>query len=167
MADLNERLKVVSGGQTGVDRAALDAAYVAGLSIGGWCPSGRLAEDGTIASDYPLTETPTAESGQRTQWNVRDADATLIISRQSDLYGGTLLTASTARRLSRPFVVADPEDTSATASVLGWLQLLDVETLNVAGPRESEDPGIYRCAHSWLRQLFAGFPLDWLRAKSG
>ena len=71
--------KLISGGQTGVDRAALDAALAAGLPIGGWCPKGRLAEDGVIPLRYPLQETPSQQYAQRTRWNVRDADGTLIL----------------------------------------------------------------------------------------
>ena len=75
--------RIVSGGQTGVDRAALDWALARGFPCGGWCPAGRLAEDGPIPAEYPLTETPAAESSQRTEWNVRDSDATLIVAPRS------------------------------------------------------------------------------------
>ena len=88
--------KIVSGGQTGVDRAALDVAGALGLARGGWCPKGRLAEDGTIPDRYPLAETETAAYEERTRLNVADADATLVLN-WGPLEGGTLLTAETAR----------------------------------------------------------------------
>src|SRR5512134_3746342 len=98
--------RVVSGGQTGVDRAALDAALALGLPCGGWCPRGRRAEDGAIPLHYPLRETPTARYPQRTEWNVRDSDGTLILTRGRPR-GGTAYTISVARRLGRPLLVVD------------------------------------------------------------
>ncbi|MYA29057.1 MAG: molybdenum cofactor carrier, partial [Nitrospira sp. SB0666_bin_27] len=128
--------KLISGGQTGVDRAALDVALAGGLQIGGWCPKGRLAEDGTIPMIYPLQETPSPQYAQRTRWNVRDADGTLILT-CSEPTGGTALTIHTAERLYKPFRVIDlttPEDPRDVAS---WIFHTDITVLNVAGPRES------------------------------
>ncbi len=143
---------VVSGGQTGVDRAALDAALELGLPVGGWCPRGRRAEDGPIAARYPLRETPLARYPQRTAWNVRDSDGTLIVC-AGPLSGGTALTAREARRQGRPWLQAAPG--AAIAPALAWLQLCGIERLNVAGPRESASPTVYAPARSWLAGLFA------------
>ena len=100
-------MKIISGGQTGVDRAALDAAIAAGFPIGGWCPKGRKAEDGVIDQRYALTETPLAGYAQRTEWNVRDSDGTLIFYR-TKIKGGTLLTLKTAERYGSSLLVHRP-----------------------------------------------------------
>ncbi len=134
-------IKIVSGGQTGVDRAALDAALVCGLAVGGWCPAGRRAEDGRIPSHYPLEETPSPEYEERTAWNVRDSDATLILCRGEPV-GGTLLTLEEAARQGKPVMVIDPRQFRAN-DVIDWLREHDITRLNVAGARESEEPGVY------------------------
>src|SRR5215471_7567840 len=100
-------LRIVSGGQTGVDRAALDAALELGVPCGGWCPRGRAAEDGPIDDRYPLHETPSRDVEQRTEWNVRDSDGTLILNRGPELTGGTLLTQRVAQRDRKPWMVID------------------------------------------------------------
>src|SRR6266852_5932705 len=98
--------KIVSGGQTGVDRAALDVALELGIPCGGWCPKGRRAEDGSIPDHYPLRETSTAFYPQRTEWNVRDSDGTLVLTLgRPD--GGTALTIELARRLPKPFLAVN------------------------------------------------------------
>jgi Circularly permutated YpsA SLOG family len=143
--------KVISGGQTGVDRAALDVALGKGLACGGWCPLGRLAEDGPLPARYPLVETPTADYAQRTEWNVRDSDGTLLLT-AGRLEGGSAFTAVVARRLGRPTLRVDlgaPVD----AAVLGeWTASVGVRVLNVAGPRESRSPGIYGRASAFLEK---------------
>ena len=146
--------KIVSGGQTGVDRAALDVALELGPPCGGWCPAGRLAEDGRIDGSYPLTETPSPDPGQRTEWNARDSDGTLILARRP-LVGGTALTESHAGRLGKPVLVAEPGDASFVPTVAAWLADRTIVVLNVAGPRESTCPGIYEQAATFLRALFA------------
>ncbi|MGE0707295.1 MAG: putative molybdenum carrier protein [Planctomycetota bacterium] len=146
--------KVVSGGQTGVDRAALDAAAALGLERGGWCPRGRRAEDGAIATSYPLRETPLADYAQRTEWNVRDSDGTLILVAREPLSGGTLLTRELAIRLGRPVLVVELDGPPPTENVRAWLA--DKETLNVAGPRESGCPGIWARARAFLEALLGG-----------
>jgi hypothetical protein len=148
------RLEVISGGQTGVDRAALDAAMARGLAAGGWCPRGRRAEDGTIPEHYPLAETPLARVVQRTFRNVRDSDATLVLIR-GRAKGGTL---ATVRRAAgrRPLLVLDPEAGNATARARAFVARHRVRRLNVAGPRESEAPGVYRAARRFLERLFSG-----------
>ncbi len=145
--------RVVSGGQTGVDRAALDAALEAGLEIGGWCPAGRRAEDGRIPDRYPLQETPSAETAERTEWNVRDADGTLVIF-AGPLRGGTELAVQVAHRLGKPLLVVDLARPTDPAEVTRWIAVFGIRTLNVGGPREGESPGIYRHAMPLLRGVF-------------
>ena len=149
-------VKIVSGGQTGVDRAALDFALERGVPCGGWCPRGRRAEDGPIDARYPLTETPTADYRVRTRWNVRDSDFTLSLSWGTPA-GGTRLTLETARRLGKPHAVIDLADEAARDAGLRRVAALlkGVRVLNVAGPRESEHPGAYGRAGALLRRLFA------------
>src|SRR3974390_2458425 len=99
---MNMIQKIISGGQTGPDRAALEFARAHGIAHGGWCPQGRLAEDGTIPQVYQMKETPSADPAQRTEWNVRDSEGTVIFSIASELSGGSRLTAEWAGRLGRP-----------------------------------------------------------------
>lgn len=142
-------LRIVSGGQSGVDRAALDAALALGIQAGGWCPRGRLAEDGRIPDRYPLKETPEAAYSQRTEWNVRDSDGTLVICRGTPI-GGTALTLMLAARWGRPSLTVDPECAPASPEIVGWVVGNQITILNVAGPRESRQPGIYREARAFL-----------------
>ena len=139
-------MRIVSGGQTGVDRAALDVAIDLGIEYAGWCPRGGWAEDLTeppgLLTAYPnLTETPTADTRQRTVGNVRDSEATLVLIPAGVTSPGTTLTLLTAQRLGRPFLVAGPR---GALDVLGWLEILgQIASLNIAGPRESQAPGVY------------------------
>lgn len=134
--------KIVSGGQSGVDRAALDIARSLNIPHGGWCPKGRLAEDGRISDDYLLTETTSSDYAVRTRQNVADSDATLIVY-LPPLAGGTLLTYRKAVELSKPVFLLDLDSLPNSRAVENWLQENHVETLNIAGPRESMRPGIY------------------------
>ena len=152
-------LKVVSGGQTGVDRAALDAAMALGLCCGGWCPLGRRAEDGALDQRYPLREASTADYAQRTLLNVCDSDGTLILYRR-ELTGGTLLTRQYALARNKPHFLVDMAETSEIGPVLRWIQANDIQTLNVAGPRESKEPGIYHQARRLLEDLLAQTKAD-------
>lgn len=151
-------IRIVSGGQTGVDRAALDVAAELGIARGGWCPRDRRAEDGAIDDRYPLRETPSAAYRERTDWNVRDADATLILAR-GRLTGGTSFTRRCATRRGKPLRVADPSATDARTigDLVAWLGAERVAVLNVAGPRESTVPGIGREATVFLRRLLAAW----------
>jgi hypothetical protein len=146
--------KIVSGGQTGADRAAWDVALERGLAIGGWVPRGRLAEDGAIPDRYAgLRETESADPAVRTSRNVRDSDATLIVSR-GPLSGGSLLTLHEATRLARPVLHVDlaaAAPAAAAAAVRKWLAALDPAVLNVAGPRASKDPAIGERVAALLR----------------
>lgn len=146
-------MRVVSGGQTGVDRAALNVALEMGIGCGGWCPAGRWAEDGPIDPRYPLVETPARDPAQRTEWNVRDSDATLILLMGRPA-GGTEATIEHARRLGRPFRLCDLER-DAPEEAAGWVRRLRPDVLNVAGPRESEAPGVHRAAVGFLRRMLA------------
>jgi len=148
--------KIVSGGQTGADRAALDVALEHGLEVGGWIPKGRLAEDGPISHRYGgLLETESADPSVRTALNVRDSDASLILS-HGTLRGGSLLTLEEARKLGRSVLHIDLAATpqaAAARQLCEWLQRVDPSTLNVAGPRGSEDTAIYRCVAELLRAV--------------
>jgi hypothetical protein len=144
--------RIVSGGQTGVDRAALDVALELGLPCGGWCPMGRRAEDGVIPARYPLRETGSANYAERTRLNVLDSDGTLILNR-GELAGGTALTAELAGLNGRPCLVVQPDSAPDTGMVIDWLQGHNVHILNVAGPRESQHPGIHSQACEFLHKL--------------
>lgn len=160
-----------SGGQTGVDRAALDVALSFKLAYCGWCPRGGRAEDhamppGLLARYPRLTETPTTESAQRTAWNVRDSHATLILAPGLDLnrFHGTLFTKTCADLIFlKPCLISDVGDATGPTVVRQWLTnlfltapSLESFVLNVAGPRESEAPGIYAGASWFLRELARG-----------
>lgn len=139
-------MQIVSGGQTGADRAALDVALALGLDSGGWVPLGRLAEDGTIPDRYPgLRETDSVLPAVRTELNVRDSDATVIIS-HGPLVGGTDLTRTLALELGKPLLHLDLDSISeqhASLTLRDWLTRVQPERLNVAGARQSEDPAIH------------------------
>jgi hypothetical protein len=146
---------IVSGGQTGVDRAAWDVAIELGLPIGGWVPKGRLAEDGPIPERYAgLREAESPDPAVRTVLNVRDSDATLIFS-HGLLTGGSRLTFDTTHRLKRPVFHVDlskRSDAEAVAAVRTWLVAIRPDILNVAGPRASGDVSIGEHAGAVLRQ---------------
>ncbi len=147
-------LRVISGGQSGVDRAALDAALAAGMACGGWCPRGRRAEDGPIDRRYPLRETASPGYAERTLANVLAADATLVLTRGTPS-GGTALTVRLAREHARPCRVVDLRDPEPAAALAEWIARHRVAVLNVAGPRESSCPGIAASARRYLDELLA------------
>lgn len=151
--------KIVSGGQTGVDRGALDAAFALGLAHGGWCPPGRAAEDGAIPARYELREAPADRSpgapevprSLRTELNVRDSDATLVLRRSGSSPGpGTEYALRCATQLGRPLLVCDPAEPDAADRIRAWLAALGARALNVAGPSESCAPGIGAAARQLL-----------------
>lgn len=144
--------RIVSGGQTGVDRGALDAAIALGLDHGGWCPLGRLAEDGPIPGHYQLQETESPRYWVRTRQNVIDSTATLILAR-GKLRGGTALTFQFADRFRKPCLVIDLEESPDPEAVRTWLDDYQVDVLNVAGPRESSAPGITEESREFLEAV--------------
>ncbi len=134
--------KLVSGGQTGADRAALDFALARHRPHGGWCPRGRRAEDGVIPGCYNLRETPDDDHAQRTEWNVRDSDGTVIFSLAAELTGGSAYTADCARRLGRPWLHLTPAVPQPARRLREFVAAHTLATLNVAGPRASEEPAV-------------------------
>jgi len=146
--------RIVSGGQTGVDRGALDAAKALGIPHGGWCPRGRLAEDGTIPLAYELRETPSSDYPVRTEQNVIDSDGTLIFFRDR-LFGGTELTRRLCVKHGRPVLAIDLAGDVDAKSVYRWIDEHAIRVLNVAGPRESSAPGIGEDAMRMMCQLFS------------
>lgn len=146
--------KIISGGQTGADRAALDWAINHGIPHGGWCPKGRCAEDGPIPGRYCLKETPQSQYRQRTKWNVCDADATLIVTLTADLTGGTLFTRQCAERTGQPYLHVVPGD-EWQGPIKRFLDTYSIRILNVAGPRVSSAPGIQRFVQEVLSEVKA------------
>ena len=152
-----------SGGQSGADRGALDAARAQGVGIEGWCPAGGWAEDhseppGLLAGYPELVETPSAEPAQRTEWNVRDSDATLILALPSTnsvaASPGTKLTLELAAKYQKPSLVIGEGGRDEFITVMNWLAGQGSGLiLNVAGPRESESPGVYRLAFDVITTL--------------
>jgi Circularly permutated YpsA SLOG family len=132
-------IKIVSGGQTGVDRGALDAAIAAGFPCGGWCPADRSAEDGIISDRYGLTPFPGWGNRKRTRQNVIDSDATVILHFES-LSGGTRLTRNLCALEKKPFITLDARrmaEPAAAAAICEFVAENNVQILNVAGPRLS------------------------------
>lgn len=149
--------RIVSGGQTGVDRGSLDAALTAGFPCGGWCPAGRTAEDGVIAARYPVVELQNAGYRERTIQNVVDSDATLIIY-FGDLHGGTELTMLTCIRHDKPYRLVDAAEIPAARAAeiaLAFVDEHDAAVLNVAGPRASHSPQGHAYAQEAVARLIA------------
>jgi hypothetical protein len=148
---------IVSGGQTGVDRAALDAAMELGIPHQGWCPKGRKAEDGIIPPQYLLRETSGTDYAERTRRNAEDSDATLLLvpSQSGDiqLRGGTLLTWSCCQQLARPVLVVRLQRPGPDKRLHDWIHEHQVKILNVAGPRASKAPGLYLAAKAYLLRV--------------
>lgn len=144
--------RIVSGGQTGVDRGALDAAIFLGIEHGGWCPRGRLAEDGRIPQRYKLTETNSSKYPVRTEQNVIDSDGTLILY-ERELQGGTRLTLRLAEEHDKPVMAIDLAEPTDESAIRSWFAENAIDVLNVAGPRESSATGIADAARSFLVRL--------------
>jgi hypothetical protein len=161
---MNKVLRIISGGQTGVDQAALSAAIVSGLECGGWCPPGRLCENGRIPDRFPLIETPVERSPDapdvprslRTEWNVRDAEATLIL-RPDTSYDdkGTDWTQVCAEKYGKKILIVNPFDLKAVDVLKKWLRENDIRILNVAGPSEKTYPGIAEQSQKILLQALS------------
>jgi hypothetical protein len=143
---------LISGGQTGVDRAALQVALDLGIPCGGWCPRGRRAEDGRIPAKFPLRESTSRNYAVRTRLNVDESDGTLILTR-GKLTGGTALTESIARQNQKPCLVIDLMAELDAQPVEEWIAENRIRTLNVAGPRESQQAGIFNQACEYLREF--------------
>jgi hypothetical protein len=131
--------KIVSGGQTGADRAALDFAMEHGIPHGGWCPKGRLAEDGPIDARYQLNETPSTSYSQRTEWNVRDSDGTVVFSIQAKLSGGSKQTVALAHKHRKPVLHLSRSGGPPEMKLLRFITENRIQVLNVAGPRASKE----------------------------
>jgi hypothetical protein len=165
MPRLGLALQLLSGGQTGVDRAVLDVAVARGIAYGGWCPQGGWAEDfpvppGLLAKYPNLKETPLADPAQRTEWNVRDADACMIVVDAGglDVSKGTALAQQLAHRYRKPVLVVKLGDTDRLERAALWLRVQQARhgaglKLAIGGPRESEAPGIYEHATSFVRAI--------------
>ena len=165
-----ELLAIVSGGQTGVDQAALRAGQDCGLETGGWCPPGRECESGVIPARFPLKETPEDRSPDapevprslRSEWNVRASDATLILrpAVEDRVDPGTGWTVQCAVRYGRPLLVCDPANPVAQERITSWLRALSVRNLHVAGPSEGACPGVGDQAYALLVRVFSTLRLD-------
>lgn len=155
--------KIISGGQTGVDQAALRAAMEMDFKIGGWCPPGRVSRKGIIPAEYPLTETvcerstlaPDIPRSLRTEYNIRDSDATLVLKPNDTRKDpGTIWTVKCARLYKKPCYIIDPYAPKAEIQICSWLKKIPVEILNVAGPAEESSPGINQQAYHLLVRIF-------------
>ncbi len=149
---LPEEMTFISGGQTGVDRGALDAAIERGIPHRGWCPKGRKAEDGPIPPQYNMQEMDDWQYWRRTEKNVLDSDGTLVLpgKRASK---GTELTIKVARRNKKPLAVVDIDNPNTPDIIRAWIKLHNIKIMNVAGPRESGEPGISKKTYELLLGL--------------
>jgi len=156
-------MTIVSGGQTGVDRAALDAAIEMGIRYRGWCPKGFWAEDqlqspGVLVRYENLRETPAADPLQRTEWNIRDSDLLLVLVDHAGLSvsQGTEAAIGAASSLGKPHIVINLDAGDRVEKALAWFKPASADmTICIAGPRESEAPGIYLSAKAFLKVLFS------------
>jgi Circularly permutated YpsA SLOG family len=152
--------KIISGGQTGADRAGLDFAIEVGLAHGGYVAKGRKAEDGRIDEKYRLTELATNSYPERTKRNVRQSDGTTILSLDEKLSGESALTLSYARHANKPVLHIHNSETGhdplshQVRRLKDFIESNAIEVLNVAGPRESNEPGVYRFTLQLLRQYW-------------
>ena len=150
-------VRIISGGQTGADRAALDVALRHGFPHGGWCPKGRKAEDGVIGGQYRLRETPSARYIERTERNVQDSDGTIVLTLGNEISGGSLRTVEFCQKHGKPYLHIAPhagryDDPALRAQ--RFVEEHQVKVLNVAGSRESEEPGIWRWAYQVIEDAF-------------
>jgi hypothetical protein len=145
--------KIIAGGQTGADQGALDAALDVGFGVGGWCTNGRRTEDGPLPERYNfLKQTPLSSYPQRTEWNVRDSDGTMIVHCGS--WGpGTKKTVSLVKAKRKPYIFLDLRSRASMLDLVGWLSEKNIETLNVAGPRESGSIGIHKATYDFVTKI--------------
>jgi len=139
---MKQQFKIISGGQTGVDRAALEWAMANRIPHGGWCPKGRKAEDGVIPPRFHLKETGSENYSMRTRRNVRDSGGTVIFSKELGLTAGTQETADVAKEIGKPLLhlISSLEIKEAATQLDVFLKDHGIVVLNVAGPRASEEP---------------------------
>jgi Circularly permutated YpsA SLOG family len=152
--------KIVSGGQTGADRAALDWALRHEVECGGWCPKGRRAEDAAIHLRYPLKETSSASYLQRTEWNVRDSDGTVLFSIAPVLSGGSKRTVEFARKHKKPWLHVYRDQKAAAEQLRRFVEENGVKVLNVADPRASKEPDVGEFVMAVLDAAFGHATLD-------
>lgn len=152
--------KIISGGQTGVDRSGLDIAIELNYEYGGWCPRGRKAEDGIIdpIKYANLEETSSDNYPQRTEFNVRDSDGTLIIinGEQMNMSRGSKLTVRMTKKYNKPLFIInlnENNDNLNEIKIIEWILMNNIQILNIAGPREETTPGIYNLSQQFLRSL--------------
>ncbi len=146
--------RVISGGQTGVDRGGLDAAMELGIPTNGFCPKGRISEDGPIPDKYVLRELPTDQYPPRTRANVRASDGTLLVVTQGKLGLGSKLTMRSAMDAHKPLITVNLNRDCDTAAAIRWIEEQGIGILNIAGPRESSAPGIQASSKKFLSAFF-------------
>ncbi len=149
-----DKIKIISGGQTGVDQGALDFALDHGFECGGFCPRGRKSERGTIPYRYPVSEIESEEYTDRTKKNVLESDGTLIIRDSTEAQGGVLDTMNLCTQFSKPYLIVDISEEFTDKKVIQWISLNKIKTLNIAGNRESINPGIRGKTYLYLVNLF-------------
>lgn len=158
--------KIISGGQTGVDRAALDAAIHIDISFGGWCPRGRIDEEGIIPEKYNVLQEISGNFNNekenyntRTKYNIRDSDATLILVPKMplppEIKDGTILTIVEVQKQNKPYLIIDLSEAlrNNVEHIINWINQKNIKILNVAGPRESSNPGIYQLSVKLLENI--------------
>ena len=143
---------IIAGGQTGADRAALDWAIKHNIPHGGWCPKGRIALDGPLDAKYQLKETPSEEYLERTEWNVRDADATVVFTLAKKAGGRAQKTLTFARKMKKPYIHLHKEILAVSEKLATFMEKHQIRRLNVAGSRECKEPGLYDWVSSSLEK---------------
>lgn len=149
MRQTTRELQIISGGQTGADRAGLDFAIAHGFPHSGWCPKGRRALDGPLDERYLLQETPSEEYPQRTEWNVRDSDGTVVFTLATKASGGSAKTLAVARKTGKPHLHLYKGVDEIVGALREFIETHQIEKLNVAGSRESKEPGVY----AWTMEI--------------
>jgi len=148
------KIKIISGGQTGVDQAALDFALDHGFKCGGYCPRGRKNEQGSIANRYPLSEIDSEDYLERTRRNIVESDGTLIFKDFVEVKGGTIDTINLCEQFLKPYLIVNLEQNIQRNVIFNWLQEFKIVILNIAGNRESASPGICEKSYLYLIKLF-------------